>query len=81
MIEIKLFAYLSEKLGPQISCTLPETITKQSLLALLAETHPELSDELKHCNVAVNQTFISEQAVFFTTDIKELAIIPPVSGG
>lgn len=81
MIEIKLFAYLSEKLGPQISCTLPETITKQSLLALLAETYPTLSDELKHCNVAVNQAFISEQSFFFTTDIKELAIIPPVSGG
>ncbi|MGM0212700.1 MoaD/ThiS family protein [Enterococcus sp. AZ109] len=77
---VKLFAYLAEQLGSQVTIELPELVTKQTIVALLIEQFPKSKNEISGCNVAINQSFINQEC-FNVEEINEIALIPPVSGG
>lgn len=81
MTDIKLFAYLAETLGATIKVQLPKTFTKSQLLETVAQAFPLMKNEIMTCNVAINQTFATEGQVYEVAEIKEIALIPPVSGG
>lgn len=79
--QIKLFAYLAEQVGPTITVTLPEELSGVELKKQIAAQIPQLRYDLGQTRIAVNQTFIKDQALIKLDEFVELAIIPPVSGG
>lgn len=80
MVPIKCFAYLAESLGPVIEVELPETVTKEVILTTVANAFPLYKDDILSCSVAVNQQFINGETLPLA-EAKEIALIPPVSGG
>lgn len=77
---IKLFAFLGEQLQPEIKLDLPEALSKQAILAAVAKAYPLYQAEIATCNVALNQTFVTDETLA-ATEVSEIALIPPVSGG
>ncbi|GBG96334.1 MoaD/ThiS family protein [Lactococcus termiticola] len=80
MGEIILFGELGEFLGNRIQIELPESFDKQDILELLTKGYPNQAQDIAKCNVAVNQTYIYDEQIK-REDAREIAIIPPVSGG
>lgn len=78
--EIKFFAYLAETIAPVVTIELPAEIDRSTVLTALAEKYPLYKDEIASCNVAVNQSYITDEH-YLLTEIDEIALIPPVSGG
>lgn len=77
---IKLFAYLSEQVSPEVSLELPEKIDKEIILSAMSHAYPLFKGEIKTCNVAINQQFVINES-YLSHDVAEIALIPPVSGG
>jgi MoaE-MoaD fusion protein len=79
-IHVLLFAGLREIARAQ---TLPVEIdddaTAGDLLAALARQHPALAPQLPPCRVAVDHEFVDARAPL--RGAREIAVIPPVSGG
>ncbi|KRK40303.1 MoaD/ThiS family protein [Loigolactobacillus bifermentans] len=80
-MEIKLFAFLADQLGEQITVALDEPVTAQQILTTVREQYPKVSSALKDATVAINQTFVTDDQSFQLAAIHEIALIPPVSGG
>jgi molybdopterin converting factor small subunit len=78
--QILLFAIaseLAERESIEVEVTLP--ITAEDLLAHIAERVPALTSWLPSCRLAVDRQFVSNEHVL--TEVVEVALIPPVSGG
>ncbi|MFD0896890.1 MoaD/ThiS family protein [Loigolactobacillus binensis] len=81
MYTVKLFAILAEQVGQaEVQLQLPTPITAGAVKAAMQAAFPQTSSVLADCLVAVNQTFI-DQEEFAPSEVTELALIPPVSGG
>lgn len=79
-VDVLLFAGLREIARCEsVPVDLAEGATAGDLLRALARQYPALAPRLPPCRVAVDHTFVdNEQPV---TGARELAVIPPVSGG
>lgn len=78
--EIKLFAYLAEAIAPIVTIDLPETLDRDTVLTVVAMKYPLAKKEIESCNVAIDQSYITDEK-FSLTEVREIALIPPVSGG
>jgi MoaE-MoaD fusion protein len=77
---IHLFAGLRERAkSATIEIELESGASVAQLLVRVAEQHPELTDLLGACRVAVDHAFVDTDHVLVADE--ELALIPPVSGG
>lgn len=77
---IKLFAYLKDQLGEELTLSLPPVLDRESVVTAVAEAFPFYAQEILSCNVAIDQQFIYERSVDNNQQL-EIALIPPVSGG
>lgn len=78
--EILIFAALRERIGhPSIAVRAPTACTVAELLAAAATQHPRIASVLPICRVAVAQEFVAADAI--VPSDREIAFIPPVSGG
>ncbi|MFN0058802.1 MAG: MoaD/ThiS family protein [Planctomycetota bacterium] len=79
-IEVLLFASLADALGqPSLRTPVTAHTTAAALLAELALAYPQLAASLRHTRVARDARFL--EADEFVLPARELALIPPVSGG
>ncbi|HLQ40416.1 MAG TPA: MoaD/ThiS family protein [Tetragenococcus sp.] len=78
--KIKAFAYLGEKLQHEVQVDLPLQVSKAIILDKLQKQFPQFKQEIDECSVAINQGFAGEE-IYSVTEIDEIALIPPVSGG
>ena len=79
-IEILLFAGLRERAGADsVPLELPQGATVSVLRDELARRHPALAPLLSHCRIAVDHRFAADGDP--VQEGREVAIIPPVSGG
>ncbi|GGK20514.1 molybdopterin synthase sulfur carrier subunit [Caldalkalibacillus thermarum] len=79
MINVLLFAGIREKAGRDTIRCERKGITVGELKLWLAETCPELADDMKRVMIAVNEEFADDSTVLKDGD--QVAVIPPVSGG
>ncbi|MFD1319149.1 MoaD/ThiS family protein [Loigolactobacillus zhaoyuanensis] len=81
MFNVKLFAILAEQIGhSEVQLTLTAPITAAAVKTALRAQYPQTASVLADCLVAINQTFVSEEQ-FAPSEVTEIALIPPVSGG
>lgn len=79
-VHVLLFAGLREIARAQtVSVEIDDDATAGDLLAALGRQHPALAPRLGPCRVAVDQAFVGADAPL--RGARELAVIPPVSGG
>ncbi len=81
MKEVKIFAYLREVLGLKVTLPFQDPVTKKNVIETFQKEYPHLKEDLMTCEVAINQEFLDEQDQIPLNDVKEMALIPPVSGG
>lgn len=80
MTPIKLFAFLVQKAGfSQINFDLSDCKTVADVRQLVSKEIPEIEADVAKCMIAVNMEFQADD--YQLTDVSEIAIIPPVSGG
>lgn len=78
--EILLFAIASELAkADAIDVDVEFPVTAGDLLALIGERVPSLVTWLPSCRLAVDRRFVSNE--YLLTEVVEVALIPPVSGG
>jgi MoaE-MoaD fusion protein len=79
-VHVLLFAGLREIARAQsVSVEIDDDATAGDLLTALGRQHPALAALLPPCRVAVDQAFVRADAPL--RGARELAVIPPVSGG
>jgi len=79
-VRVLLFAGLRERVGrEEVEVEVEQPPTVGGLLAALRRAFPELSADLGHARVAVDQAFADADAPIPAH--AEVAVIPPVSGG
>lgn len=85
VIQILFFAKARELVGKQldsITLAVPTTkLTGQNLLDLIVLTFPTLEPISKNIVLAVNEEYIEPDQLLDIETCKEIAIIPPLSGG
>lgn len=79
-INVKLFAFLQDQLGPSITLDVTNPIRVDALLKQISQRTPQLTSTLSNSRVAINQEFVNADTINLEADA-EIAIIPPVSGG
>jgi molybdopterin converting factor small subunit len=78
--QILLFAIASDLAGSEsIEVETPLPVTAGELLVAIAERVPALTSWLPSCRLAVDRQFVGNE--FVLTQVVEVALIPPVSGG
>ncbi|MCI0693304.1 MoaD/ThiS family protein [candidate division KSB1 bacterium] len=79
-IQIQLFAILREAAGAnQLSLEVASGTTARQVAQILAERFPKFRGHLGTLSFAVNGEIVAAETVL--TDLCELALLPPVSGG
>lgn len=79
-IDVLLFAGLREIARSEIvTVEIDSTATAGDLLTALAVQHPALAPRLAPCRVAIDHAFVTAEHPL--ADAREVAVIPPVSGG
>ena len=79
-VEVLLFAALADICGrTTLRTRLAADTTAAALLAQLAQEHPMLAASLRHTRVAADARFLAPSERVLPG--RELALIPPVSGG
>lgn len=79
-ISILLFASLRDAVGKsRVELEAPTPATPRKIAELLAESHASLRPHLKTIAYAIDGEFVNADAQL--TEAKELALLPPVSGG
>lgn len=79
-IDVLLFAGLREIARSEtVSVEIGSDATAGDLLGLLAQQHPALAPRLPPCRVAIDQAFVTADHPL--AGAREVAVIPPVSGG
>ncbi len=80
MKRVLLFAAAKESVGQDsITVELPDTATVADLRKQLVSEYPVIRDLVARSFIAVDQQFASNDVLI--ADAKEIALIPPVSGG
>lgn len=79
-INVKLFAFLQDQLGPSITLDVANPIRVDDLLKQISQRAPQLTSTLANSRIAINQEFVNADIITLDAD-DEIAIIPPVSGG
>lgn len=79
-INVKLFAFLQDQLGPSIILNVTNPIRADDLLKQISQRAPQLTSTLANSRIAINQEFTNAELISLAAD-DEIAIIPPVSGG
>ena len=79
-INVKLFAFLQDQLGPSITLDVANPIRVDDLLKQISQRAPQLTSTLAKSRIAINQEFVNADIITLEAD-DEIAIIPPVSGG
>jgi molybdopterin synthase catalytic subunit len=80
VVDVLLFAALRERAGAkgvQVQLVAPATVA--DLLDALAKQIPRIASVLSHCRVAVDHEFVGNDHAIEAG--REIALIPPVSGG
>ncbi|KRM95430.1 MoaD/ThiS family protein [Loigolactobacillus rennini] len=81
MFTVKLFAVLAEQVAQnEVQLPLKTPITAATVKQAMAKKFPQTTPVLTDCLVAVNQTFVTDES-FQPEEVREVALIPPVSGG
>ena len=88
-LQIKVFAGLRERLASDLvsfslpSLTRPEDLTTRVIKSALASVHPDLANVIHASRLAVNHTFVDDDASLELALVPgvDFALIPPVSGG
>lgn len=79
-ITVQLFASLRDAVGArELEIDAPESATPLQIAELLAQQYPKLQPHLKSISFAVDGEFVPANQVLEHS--KELALLPPVSGG
>lgn len=79
-VTVRFFAITRERVGRSVErIELEEPLTVSHLNEVLVAHFPALAPLMKHLRIAVDQEFVSSDAVL--RDGIEVALIPPVSGG
>lgn len=79
-ITVQLFASLRDAVGArELEIDAPESATPLQIAELLAQQHPKLQPHLKSISFAVDGEFVPAEVAL--QQVKELALLPPVSGG
>ncbi len=80
VVYVKLFAVLRDRAGTgEFTLDLPEGATCAEAMSAIAERFPSVASLLSRVACAVNQEYVTADAVL--QEGQELALIPPVSGG
>ncbi len=78
--DIRLFAAARSAVQSEtVSVELPSTATVADVRRALQEAYPELSGLLPICRFAIDHDYVNDETVL--TPDREVAVIPPVSGG
>jgi molybdopterin converting factor small subunit len=88
-IQIKVFAGLREGLARDLVIfslpltSRPEDLTTRVIKSSLVSTHPDLANLIQASRLAVNHTFVDDDASLELALAPgvDIALIPPVSGG
>lgn len=79
-IIVQLFASLRDAVGArQVEMEVPETVTPLQIAERLALQYPKLAPHLPSISFAVDGEFVPADVPL--QQVKELALLPPVSGG
>ncbi|WP_240374098.1 molybdopterin converting factor subunit 1 [Bacillus piscicola] len=79
-VTIKFFAYLEEKLGfDQDTMKLTGVETIRELKEEITRKYPAVAADVPQCQIAVDMTFKQDADPLHAE--REIAVIPPVSGG
>ncbi|KRK49166.1 hypothetical protein FC96_GL000087 [Secundilactobacillus kimchicus JCM 15530] len=79
-LKVKLFAMLREQLGETVTLNLGDKATAEAVKPALIERFPAAKPILETARLAINQDFVSDEAMTLAPG-DEVALIPPVSGG
>lgn len=79
-MKVKLFSILAEEIGPTVDLNLEEKFYAKDVKDSIKKSYPDFSDILDQSLVAVNEEYANDE-IFKLSDVTEIAIIPPVSGG
>lgn len=80
IVRVRLFARARDLAGAgEIEVGLPAGATVVELRRVLGEARPALCELLGRCAIAVDSDFAGDDVV--VTELNEIAVIPPVSGG
>ncbi|MBC2020224.1 molybdopterin converting factor subunit 1 [Listeria booriae] len=80
MTPIKFFAFLIQKAGTsEVKLDLSNCKTVADVRQLVSKEIPAIAQDMNKCMIAVNMEFQTDSTAL--TDVSEIAIIPPVSGG
>ncbi len=79
-ITVLLFASLRDAVGAsRLELEAPDESTPRQIAELLAESHASLRPHLRTIAYAIDGEFVAGDAKW--AEAKELALLPPVSGG
>lgn len=83
MTPVKLFAYLQEMADTEtVNLNFDQqNTTPAEIKAKVAAAFPVIADYLTPVRVAVDQVFTADNEKINLGDVREIALIPPVSGG
>lgn len=79
-MKVKLFSILAEEIGSTVDLNLNEDFYAKDVKDSIKKSYPDFSDILDQSLVAVNEEYADDEK-FKLSDVTEIAIIPPVSGG
>ncbi|KAB7707566.1 molybdopterin converting factor subunit 1 [Bacillus aerolatus] len=79
-VTVKFFAFLEEKLGfDSDTLDISHVKTVKQLKEEIQQRYPAVSNDIPYCMIAVDMEFKSDEEQLAAE--KEIAVIPPVSGG
>lgn len=79
-LEVQVFASLKDIVGAPVALLeVPDDCSVEHLLNVFAEVYPRLRDGIGSIRVAINEEYVSSEALLREGD--RVALIPPVSGG
>ena len=85
IIRIVFFAKARELVGNDFDCiSLPKSTTKTTgakLLCIILEKFPSLESISRNIVVAANEEYVEFDQLIDIENCKEIAVIPPLSGG
>jgi len=76
-VRVRLFAGVKERAGT--ATLIVEGATVSAVRAAVAEACPAIADQLAYCRFAVDDVFVTDDAV--VPEGGAVDVIPPVSGG
>lgn len=79
-MKVKLFSILAEEIGSTIDIDLNSKFYPSDVKQAIEDAYPKYKEVLNQSLVAIDEEYADDKQ-FALTDVTEIAIIPPVSGG